>query len=183
MNALKHGLTSNKMFVLENETPEKWARMLETWVKKLNPRDEAEMQIVTEAAFARWRLQRVWTIETALLDVEMDTQAADLAAKFEEIDEGVRQASAFKALADRSVSLELIHRYETRYRRSFERALKTLEALRELDPQPEGEEPEPVPQLVHKKTTPPPPDLPKEFLPNEIDRPVAVAPVHPPFRR
>ncbi len=62
MNSLKHGLTTSKMFVLENETPQKWARLLQTWTEKLQPRDEAEMQIVTEAAFARWRMQRVWTI-------------------------------------------------------------------------------------------------------------------------
>lgn len=161
-NALKHGLTSSKMFVLSNETPEKWLRLVEVWTAKLQPRDEAEMQIVTEAAFARWRLQRVWTIETALYDVEMDAQAPALAKKFEVMDEGVRQASAFKALADNSLSLEQIHRYETRYRRSFERALATLEKLRELDPPAEalGEVAAPVPAA-------------KKNLPNEFTRPAA----------
>jgi hypothetical protein len=121
------------MFVLENETPEKWARMLDLWTKKLAPCDEAEAQIVTEAAFARWRLQRVWTIETALFDMEMDTQAPELAEKFEAIDEGIRQASAFKGLADNCVSLDGIHRYETRYRRTFEKAVATLDRLRKRE--------------------------------------------------
>jgi hypothetical protein len=155
------------MFVLENETPEKWTRLLETWTKKLQPRDDAEMQIVTEAAFARWRLQRVWTIETALFDLEMDSQAPALAEKFEVIDEGIRQASAFKALADESLSLELIHRYETRYSRSFQRALATLEALRKLDPEAQEDEAKPIPQLVATKVPAPSPKPQQEFLPNE----------------
>jgi hypothetical protein len=151
MNALKHGLTSNKMFVLENETPEKWARTLDLWTKKLRPRDEAEMQVVTEAAFARWRLQRVWTIETALFDLEMDNQAPELAEKFEAVDEGIRQASAFRGLADNSVSLDQLHRYETRYRRSFEKAIATLDALRKRDPDPDEYETRPLPQLVKNR--------------------------------
>ena len=186
MNALKHGLTSNKMFVLANESPKKWAEMLDVWVKKLKPRDEAEMHIVTEAAFARWRMRRVWTIETGLMDLEMDTQADDLEQKFEAIDEGIRQACAFKGLADGSASLELIHRYETRYRRSFERALKTLEELRKLDPEPEQCETKPVPQLVEKTTPKPPPAGPEPILPNESQPQPSAPPTtgwRPPFRR
>jgi hypothetical protein len=174
-NALKHGLTSSKMFVLSNETPEKWHRLLDVWTARLQPRDEAEMQIVTEAAFARWRLQRVWTIETSRLDLEMDTQAPGLAGKFEIVDEGIRQAAAFKGLSDDSLSLEQIHRYETRYRRSFERALATLQTLREMEPPDDSGTSEevapPSPQLVRKKQPHLAARPQNKFLPNEFHHP------------
>jgi hypothetical protein len=44
------------------------------------------------------------------------------------------QALAFKKLADESNSLEMLHRYESRYRRFYERALRNLQQIRENDP-------------------------------------------------
>lgn len=130
LNSLRHGLASRRLYVLSNETPEKWERLLDTWIARLQPADDAELDLVTEAAFARWRMRRLWVIETSLMDVEMDLQADTLEKKFEQFDEGVRQACAFKALTDDSRSLAVLTRYEPRLRRSFEKALAALETLR-----------------------------------------------------
>ena len=133
-NAIKHGLTSNRMFVFDNESPEKWQALLRVWTDKLQPRDEAEMCVVLDIAHAQWKLRRARTYESALMDAEMEEQAETLEARYEEVDEGIRQASAFKSLSDDSRALDLLHRYETRARRAFERGLATLEKLRAMAP-------------------------------------------------
>ena len=137
-NAMKHGLTSNRMFVFDNESPEKWQALLEVWTRKLLPADDAEMCIVVDIAHAQWKLRRARTYESGLMDAEMEQQAEKLEAAYGEVDEGVRQASAFRALADNSRSLDLLHRYETRARRAFERGLATLEKLRSMTPPAAG---------------------------------------------
>src|SRR5919108_667460 len=106
------------MFVFANESAEKWTEFLEIWTDKLQPGDEAEACIVFDIAHAQWKLRRARTYESGLMDLEREEQAEKLAATYEEVDEGIRQASAFKALADHSRSLDLLHRYETRARRA-----------------------------------------------------------------
>jgi hypothetical protein len=135
-NAVKHGLHTSRMFVLTNETPEAWDEMQKAWNDKLQPRDEAERLVVLDIAHAQWRICRARTIETALLDLEMDEQAPTLATTFTEMDEGTRMACALKGLADNSSALDSIHRYETRARRAFNTGLAALERLRSISPAP-----------------------------------------------
>jgi hypothetical protein len=146
-NAVKHGLHTSRMFVLTNETPAAWDEMQKAWTEKLQPRDEAERLVVLDIAHAQWRICRARTIETALLDLEMDEQAPTLAETFTQFDEGTRMACALKALADNSRALDSIHRYETRARRAFKNGLAALEHLRSLSPAPAApvEQPEPSP--------------------------------------
>jgi hypothetical protein len=133
-NAVKHGLHTSRMFVLTNETPEAWDEMQKAWNDKLQPRDEAERLVVLDIAHAQWRICRARTIETALLDLEMDEQAPTLATTFTQMDEGTRMACALKGLADNSKALDSIHRYETGARRAFNTGLAALERLRSISP-------------------------------------------------
>ncbi|MGI8743222.1 MAG: hypothetical protein ACR2NN_11760 [Bryobacteraceae bacterium] len=60
---------------------------------------------------------RLWSIQTATLDLEMDRQDSKIRKEFGEqesgkCDERTRQAIAFKSLADESASLHLLNRYE-----------------------------------------------------------------------
>ena len=142
-NAVQHGLTSNKMFVLQNESPQAWAEMLAACFETFKPATILETKLVEEIAFAKWRLRRLWFVETSLLDHEMDRQAEAFAETqgSRETDEPLRQALAFKALADDSKALALIARYETRLQRAYDRAVAQLKALRaerqiEIEEQP-----------------------------------------------
>ena len=128
-NALKHGLTCRKTFVLQNEADEHWQSLLDTCIEEFKPVGKLQLDLVVEIAFARWRMWRLWTVETAMLDTEMDRQAPALAAEFKHIDEGVRLASAFSTLAAPASSLSLVPRYENRLRRAYERAVANLERL------------------------------------------------------
>jgi hypothetical protein len=146
-NAVKHGLHTSRMFVLTNETPATWDEMQKAWNEKLQPRDEAERLVVLDIAHAQWRICRARTIETALIDLEMDEQAPTLATTFTRMDEGTRMACALKGLADNSKALDSIHRYETRARRAFNTGLAALERLRSVSPAPAAlvEQPKPSP--------------------------------------
>jgi hypothetical protein len=126
MNSTKHGLASLKLVVLDNESGEGFQNLLCAFIEKYQPRDAVELEVVTEAAAARWRLKRLLGIETALFDLEMASQQEAIEETFEHIDGGARQALAFKALADESNSLALLNRYETRIRRSYESAMREL---------------------------------------------------------
>ena len=166
-NALKHGLCSRRMFVFSNESPDRWNAFLKVWTDKLQPRDEAEYCIVEDIAHAQWRLRRARTYESGLMDTAMEEQAEELSKIYEEVDEGIRQSSAFKSLADNSRSLDVLHRYETRARRAFDRGLTALEKLRALCPSdPPSTEPLSEPETA-----------PQKILPNEIPLPLAALPV------
>jgi hypothetical protein len=138
MNSTKHGLASLKLVVLDNESGEGFQNLLCAFIEKYQPRDAVELEVVTEAAAARWRLKRLLGIETALFDLEMASQQEAIEETFEHIDGGARQALAFKALADESNSLALLNRYETRIRRSYEFAMRELRRMitERTQPQP-----------------------------------------------
>lgn len=129
-NALKHGMSSTKMFLLQNESPEQWQQMLAACVEEFQPDNEFEHKLVEEIAYAKWRLRRAWISENAITDIEMEEKAEAFAAKYDRADEGVRQGSAFKSLAGDGHTLALLMRYETRVERAYKRAIKTLEDVR-----------------------------------------------------
>jgi hypothetical protein len=120
-NAVKHGLRSDKILVLSNESDEKFAALLSACESHFAPATEFEAELVQEIAAARWRLRRAWAIETNLFDDEMQSRKDKSAA------EGVRLARAFRSLADKSNALNLVTRYENRLRRNFQTALELLE--------------------------------------------------------
>jgi hypothetical protein len=138
-NAVRHGLTA-KTVVLGNESEERYQELLGTYIANLQPQGELEVGFVEEIVSAKWRLRRLWGIETALLDVEMDRQEKEVDAEFESIDQAARLALAFRGLADESRSLALLSRYETRLQRTYDRPLTNLreaQKLRSVADQPE----------------------------------------------
>src|SRR5262245_22101529 len=85
-NAVKHGLTAETL-VLSNEDPQKFEAIVESYADRLCPEDQLEMDLVAEMAANRWRLRRAWSLETALLDYEMDRQEKEIAEKYTDMDE------------------------------------------------------------------------------------------------
>src|SRR5258708_2557945 len=68
MNAFPHGLTA-KTLILQNEDPGKF--------DYLQPTNPIEVDLVADMVAARWRLRRIWRFETAMIDIEMDSQDPD----------------------------------------------------------------------------------------------------------
>ncbi|MGI8741614.1 MAG: hypothetical protein ACR2NN_03385 [Bryobacteraceae bacterium] len=121
-NALCHGLTAETV-VLGTESQERFQQLLDSYLLRFQPRDRVEADLVEEMVVAKWRQRRLWSIESASLDFEMDRQDARLRADSVETGHSALQAIAFKSLADKSNSLDLLNRYETRLRHACERAM------------------------------------------------------------
>src|SRR5437867_13235056 len=73
-NSLKHGLTSTNTILLACENPDEFQEMLDEYMAAHQPASAAETDFVHEMVAARWRIQRYWTIETVLLNSEMENR-------------------------------------------------------------------------------------------------------------
>ena len=148
-NAIKHGLSS-RAIVLSNESESEFEKLLESYLAQFNPQSEIEASLVEQLVAARWRMERVWAIETSLLDLEMTEQEDAVDQKYESIDEVARTALAFRALCDNSRTLNLLSRYESQFRRAGERALDSLLRLQDqqLEKQKLQNEPNHLPTRV-----------------------------------
>ena len=132
-NALSHGLNARSTIVLEYEDPEEFHRLLADHRAIYLPTTPAENDLVDQMAAARWRIRRIWTIETALLDAEVMHRKPQVRKEYSQIDGAIELALAFRGLADESRSLHLVSRYESRIYRMYDRAYT---ALRELQQRP-----------------------------------------------
>jgi hypothetical protein len=126
-NSLCHGFTARKSVLLACENPEEFQQILNEYTSIYAPATPAEADLVDEMVAARWRIRRLWTIETSLMDARMIRQRATVDAT----DPGIQLAEAFRSLADDSRSLALASRYESRLHRVHERAYQTLRELQE----------------------------------------------------
>jgi hypothetical protein len=183
---ITHGLASPHRAVqsicLQNEDPVELAALYQNLVIEYAPITTTEQLTVHEMASVRWRHNRAVAMETALLDRKMDEMAAGLDKAQNGIDEPTRAALAFGDLADHSSSLALLHRYENRLSRQFDRCLARLHKLRALK-QISNFPSEPIPRNGHleddhqlQDTSPlatSQPPLPEEIGPN---RPEAACP-------
>ena len=127
-NSLKHGLTAGTgNILLDCEDPDEFEQAFNKLLGIHEPATPAENDIVEEMVAARWRIRRMWTIETNLFNVEILTQQS----KTDSPDPGIHLAMAFRSLADDSRSLALASRYEARLQRLYDRAYKTLRELQQ----------------------------------------------------
>jgi hypothetical protein len=126
-NAIRHGLTAgNGNILLDCEDPNQFDEALNKLLAILKPETPAEEDIVEEMVAARWRIRRMWTIETGLLNAEiLKRQPKSDVPKLT-----VQLASAFRSLTD-SPSLTVASRYEARLQRIYDRAYKTLRELQQ----------------------------------------------------
>jgi hypothetical protein len=117
-NARRHGLFAQTA-LLDSESPEDFVALRDAYLAEFDPQGPAETHLVMEMANAQWRLRRVRGIEADLIDhiigAELDSWRFPA---------GRRQAEAVRRLADSSHVLALLVRYETMFRRQYERALR-----------------------------------------------------------
>jgi hypothetical protein len=169
-NAIKHGFTSNSIMVLDSESPDRFHEILNDFYTTYQPASAVEKDLVEEMVAARWRIRRMWSVETGLLNGEIHNQET----KIESPDSGVHLAAAFRTLADESHSLALNFRYASRLHRIYDSALKNLRELQQNRPpqppeqetevptQPTDSEPPPAAEASptqNCETNPAPPDL------------------------
>jgi hypothetical protein len=124
-NAARHLLAGT--VVLKGESTRRFNDLASALLAQFQPRNSAEASLVQTMAAARWRLLRMWEIQTAGFELEMArTQDSDPSAG----SGAVLAAVAFRNLADNSRALALQLRYEAAYDRQYNRALASLLKLR-----------------------------------------------------
>jgi hypothetical protein len=133
LNSTRHGLTSART-LLNTESEAEFQTFRASYFRELAPRNQLEADLVEQLVAARWRLQRISSIETALLNVELVKQEPRFREEFTGLDDDCRLALAFRTLCDESRALEVLNRYEARHERTCIKVLETLAMLREILP-------------------------------------------------
>src|SRR4029077_10455065 len=120
---------------------------------------------------ARWRMQRLRMIETALIDSEMQRELPETETP---ADPGFQIAFAFRRLVDDSRAISLASRYESRLHRIHERTHRTLRELQQTrltstthSPSVSAGAPEPTPAPNQPELTPPTVAVPEEAPPSD----------------
>src|SRR6202158_2773580 len=143
-NSLQHGFAA-KSVVLPTESQEDFQSLLDSYTDQFHPQGGVEMDLVQTMAAARWRLRRICSIETTLLDKEMTRNAKDIRREFNNPDDAGRLAWVFRDLANHGQSLALLMRYEGALNRSYDRAFKQLHMLQSHRPRPNEPKPAQAP--------------------------------------
>src|SRR5262249_49110762 len=139
---------------LQCEDPGLFQKIRDEYGATFMPATPAEEVLVDEMIVARWRIQRLWTIETALFDREVARPKPELENEARP-NAAVNLALAFRARADDPSSPAPLPPHEPRLQRTHERAYRTLRQLQQerlsanrsdppSAPSPRQEPPEPT---------------------------------------
>jgi hypothetical protein len=169
-NATKHGLSRNPV-VLECENDDDFQALHDRQMAIHQPATPAEMDLVDQMIAARWRILRLQSIETEILDTELRRQR-----KVEkECPSGrlVQLSDAYTREVDSSRAIALASRSESRLNRIYQSNYKVLRELQtarmKQSTQPEAVKPQPA--------SPPTPRPPMEKICNNEPSPTPA--IHP----
>jgi hypothetical protein len=142
LNAIKHGLTSNKLIVLQNENPNDYAQLAASFADTFQPVNFAEGALVQEMINAQWKRMRAEAIETALLDLALCALEPKLSSTFEgPVDHTVRIALAYRDNCENGGrALANIERQIVRLSRMFQKAHSKLKELQQDRKREEAEQ-------------------------------------------
>jgi hypothetical protein len=127
-NRYSHGMLS-KNIVIEGEDGTRFSALLNSLRADLHPTNFIEENLVEDLAFCKWRQRRLLAMETACLTNEIRRQNPTAAAEAP----AIRVVIALNSLSTDVNTLELINRYELRFDRQYNRTLRRLVMLRELE--------------------------------------------------
>ena len=157
-NATKHGIYSSRI-VLNTESQEVYDLLYQRFHDLWQPANEFEHHVFLDMLHARWRIRRIETFETSLLDIAcMETQQ-DVEEDYEAIDPISHQALAFNGMLNENPhTLTAIRRAEAHYHRIFDKSLRLLQDLRAKSGRPKIDpDAWPVESDLPDNFTPPPP--------------------------
>ena len=133
LNAVKHGLTSSRIVVMQNESTGDYAKLVSGFVDTFKPVTEPEICLVEEMANAQWKRRRAERIETALLDLSLNEMETKLDSVFDgPIDEDMKLALAYRDAHHGDKCLANLERHMVRLSRQFQRAHDKLVELQEI---------------------------------------------------
>ena len=167
LNAMKHGVYTD-LVLLPGESSEEFMKLLHAYEHQFRPTDQIEMDLIQDLADARWRINRMKRQE-ALEWSQAAFEAAHDPALDEAPYEVLHEYGHRNRCQMKGNPIEVCRRAEARYRRDYDRALKTLQQHRKQKQQEKCEnEPKPVPENVKNEPNetpvqpPQPPQKPQE---------------------
>ena len=108
-NARKHGLFAVPKVTLDNESDDQFRELFAATLQRIAPKHRHELDAVNDAAISRWRLERTWELEAALVNKALRELRA--ANPNPEISEAERSAVAFdKAYQDSKCTTSAVER-------------------------------------------------------------------------
>ena len=124
-NAERHGFFS-QLATIKGESPQEYVQVSADLYEAWQPTDEYERCLVDTMATCMWRRMRMLVLESVTLDTQLTAFGCTATADLNQT------AHAFSTLSQKDGAFELIHRYESRYLRAFERAGRNLMAYRKF---------------------------------------------------
>ena len=122
LNALKHGLAAADVILPSLEEQTAFAQLRAAFEQEYQPATPTEQQTLHNLVAARWRFERAQRLESQFFNDKIDD------------DDSPHDAIVliFHDDSQTSNSLAKIARYETRFERTFYKALKELQGIRGL---------------------------------------------------
>ena len=158
-NSRRHGILAQTT-VIDSEDPGQLQLLCRELYETWEPADEHERNLVDTMVLSIWRRTRILGMEAAGISLQMREQAASRIITPGTVPPNGHTTGylAVTSLAEENRAFELLHRYETRYARAYERAARSLIAYRkyrqtESDQTPETEETAPGSAPVAEPTT------------------------------
>ena len=140
---LTHCLTASQLR-LEGESEEQFNALREEYLAEYQPQTRSRSDLVDQLVAARWRLDRVLALRTALMDRQIARQEPEIRTEFKVCDAETRAAIAYQHLRADSPALESLNRHATRLSAELRRTLEFLDAPlknRKLHDEPSDAEP------------------------------------------
>lgn len=132
-NAEKHGMYSSAV-LLHYESAEAFAALRDSYYAQFSPATPAERDLVDTMIAATWRARRYAALESAALDLAIDSQRSEIDATYEAIEPEARAHLAFDLLTNDGATLAAYGRQQAAQQRHYHRALRNLLTLRGATP-------------------------------------------------
>lgn len=136
MNSLKHGRYSRSLFVLRHEDKAEFERIVEKLARRIQPEDDLEYHLIRQLASVEWRLQRVFLMDSSILDREFEVKAAAFDQAGIQTDPPTKLGAATHALLDHSKLPAYLATRESQLIYARNSILQTIRHLRKGHPLP-----------------------------------------------
>jgi len=129
LNGVKHGLTASTL-ILPGESESDFDALLDSFESEHHPATPTEEALVRQMAMAQWRLRRLYYVEAAFFKLRLGDTAEDVEYKYESLDDAGRLAYVIERDSGHSSTQESLSRIEARLERSFYKALRELQKMK-----------------------------------------------------
>ena len=114
---------------LHTEDESQFRGLLSEYVVTYNPQHPDELDLLTEAVFAKWRQQRIWLAEAGQIEIAIAQGESELRKSLPRAD---AKAHLANGIAKSEAVLKLYLRYDAQLHRHYRNCLKDLRDLQAL---------------------------------------------------